>query len=63
MNEYMFLKKIIKEILINVNSEAKFSTLSIFAITNSLILLLTCLRIKRDYRVHGQKNKINKKSI
>lgn len=57
MNEYVYLMKIIKEILINVNSEAQFSTLSIFAITNSLTLLLTCLGIKRDYRVHDQKKK------
>lgn len=51
--------KIIKEILINVNSEAKFSTLSIFAITINRILILTCLSIKRDYRVHSKIKKEN----
>jgi hypothetical protein len=60
MNKYMHLMKIIKEIIINAYLEAKFSTLSVFAIINSLILLLTCLGNKRDYRVH---DKIIKKSI
>jgi hypothetical protein len=59
MNEYMYLMKIIKEILINVNSEAKFSTLSIFAITINRILILTRLSIKRDYRVHSKIKKEN----
>lgn len=60
MNEYMYLMKIIKEIIINVNLEAKFSTLSVFAIINGLILLLTCLGNKRDYHVHDKiKIKIN----